>query len=542
MLFLIRPAYCKKSLIHTLYPTPNNFTLVYYCRPAIHCNSSEIMANIREVKHLPAEYYRDFLSTLAKERKPSPIRSLFPLEKTPGVISLLAGKPNASTFPFTSLSFSARSPTDPTQESTLTIDGAELEAGLQYGDTAGLKPLLDWIFGLQEVFHGRRRGEGWRISMGSGSQDLIYKAVNAMIDPGDSVLVESPVYAGVIPMFHSLHCDQIEVETDAHGIRASSLRSILEQWPTDKPKPKVLYTVPYGCNPTGASATLERRKEVLKLAREHNFIILEGKSSSGFLLVAVSSHTHTAPSPIFSPFSASVRCAFSQRVTNLLLYDPYFYLYYGKEPQYPSYFALELEEPEVGHVLRFDSLSKILSAGIRIGFASGPEALLNAIDQHTATSNLQTSSLTQAIVYRLLDSWGYDGFKTHTERVSEFYRQKRDVFENAMKKHLTGLAEWSSPEAGMFFWFKLLLSDDQGEGGDSETAIKTKAFEKGVLALPGTHFLPNGRATPYVRASFSLTGEEDVDRAVRRIREAILDARKESEGGGVGVNGNGTAH
>jgi hypothetical protein len=62
--------------------------------------------------------------------------------------------------------------------------------------------------------------------------------------------------------------------------------------------------------------------------------------------------------------------------------DPYYYLYYGKAPRYPSYFSLELEEPEVGRVLRFDSLSKILSAGIRMGFASGPEPLLYAIDQH----------------------------------------------------------------------------------------------------------------------------------------------------------------
>jgi len=89
--------------------------------------------------------------------------------------------------------------------------------------------------------------------------------------------------------------------------------------------------------------------------------------------------------------------------------------------------------------------------------------------------------------------------------------------------------------------FKLLLTDSDGgaEGGDSEAVIKTKAFEKGVLALPGTHFLPNGRATPYVRASFSLTGEEDVDRAVQRIREAILDARAEANG--IKANGNGAA-
>ena len=71
----------------------------------------------------------------------------------------------------------------------------------------------------------------------------------------------------------------------------------------------------------------------------------------------------------------------------------------------------------------------------------------------TQTANLQSSSLSQTIVYALLNSWGYDGFLAHTRTVSEFYRQKRDVFEQAMKKHLTGLAEWATPEAGMFVWF-----------------------------------------------------------------------------------------
>ncbi|KAJ2917353.1 hypothetical protein MD484_g3074, partial [Candolleomyces efflorescens] len=287
-----------------------------------------------------------------------------------------------------------------------------------------MKPLLDWLFGLQEYFHGRKRDEGWRISVGSGSQDLIYKAVNALVNPGDPVLVESPVYAwvltigGVLPMFSNLDCEQID--------------------------------------------------------------------------------------------------------------DPYYYLYYGKEPRYPSYFALERTElPQVGRVLRFDSFSKILSAGMRIGFASGPEPLLRSIDMDTATSNLQSSSLTQAIATTLLKAWGYDGFSAHTDHVADFYRQKRDIFENAMKKHLKGLAEWDTPEAGMFFWFKLVLSDDNLEEGDSRAVIETTAFNRGVLALPGTAFLPNGRKTAYVRAAFSLTPEEDVDIAVGRLREAILDAKEE---------------
>ncbi|TEB34615.1 PLP-dependent transferase [Coprinellus micaceus] len=452
-------------------------------QPASTNSAADVEAN-KNVERLPDSYYTQFLSASALKRKPSPIRGLFPLENTPGLISLLAGKPNPTTFPFTELSFKTRSPTNPEEEITLTVDGDELKQGLQYSDTAGTKPLLDWLFGLQERFHGRKRGEGWRISVGSGSQDLIYKAVQALVNPRDPVLVESPVYAGTIPMFENLSCEQIEVETDAQGICSGSLRYILESWPTGKPKPKILYTVPYGCNPTGMTATLERRKEVLQLAQEHDFLILED--------------------------------------------DPYFYLYYGEAPRYPSYFALEQADlKQTGHVLRFDSFSKVLSAGIRIGFASGPTPLLTAIDTHTATSNLQSSSLTQAIAATLLNSWGYDGFQAHIERVADFYREKRDVFERAMKKHLQGLAEWSTPEAGMFFWFKLLLYDDPSEDGDSKAVIETTAFNRGVLALPGTAFLPNGRKTAYVRASFSLTPEEDVDTAIGRLRDAILDAKKE---------------
>ncbi|KAG6856267.1 hypothetical protein H0H87_005952 [Tephrocybe sp. NHM501043] len=274
---------------------------------------------------------------------------------------------------------------------------------------------------------------------------------------------------------------EIEVETDARGIKSSSLRSILENWPAGKQKPRVLYTVPYGCNPTGMTATLERRKEVLALAREHNFLILED--------------------------------------------DPYYFLYYGKAARYPSYFALEAEEPETGRVLRFDSLSKILSAGIRIGFVSGPTRLLQALNAHTATSNLQTSSLTQVIVFKLLESWGYAAFVKHTEKVSAFYREKRDVFEAAMNKHLTGLAEWDTPEAGMFFWFKLLLGDDPSVEGDSQALISEKAVREGVLALPGTAFLPNGRRSAYVRASFSLSTEDDVNEALRRLAKVVRDAR-----------------
>ena len=62
--------------------------------------------------------------------------------------------------------------------------------------------------------------------------------------------------------------------------------------------------------------------------------------------------------------------------------------------------------------------------------------------------------------------------------------------------------------------------------GDSEELVRTKAFEKGVLALPGTIFWPLGRKTAYVRAAFSVLDEADVNEALRRLKEAILDAKE----------------
>ncbi|KAF9045353.1 PLP-dependent transferase [Panaeolus papilionaceus] len=456
------------------------------------------------VKVLPDSYYDTFFSDEAKLRKPSPIHSLVPLQNTPGIVSLLAGSPNPDVFPFRSLIVHPIAP-DGTDQPELTLEGKELKVALQYGETPGFRPLLDWITGLQEFSHGRKRDDNvWRVSMGSGSQDVIYKAAMTIFNTGDPILIESPVYAGVLPIFNSCLCEKIEVETDLDGICSTSLKETLENWPAGKPKPKALYTVPYGSNPTGMTAALERRLEVLKLAKEHNFMILEGRISSIYRRLSIRANAYGIPSKD----------------------DPYFYLYYGKAARPLSYFALEPQIGEVGRVLRFDSFSKILSGGMRIGCISGPTRFLDVLDQLSEFASLQVPTLTQAIVFKLLSSWGYEGFVKHTERASALYRDRRDMFEEAMRQHLTGLAEWKAPEAGMFLWFKLILDPNSPSDADTENTIRTIAFKKGVLALPGTIFLPNGGKSPYVRASFSILSKEQMHVALSRLREAILEARE----------------
>ncbi|KIO34445.1 hypothetical protein M407DRAFT_16961 [Tulasnella calospora MUT 4182] len=458
---------------------------------------------------LPSAYYDRYLSATAKQCLPSPFPKALSLSRTPGMLSMSSGLPAPETFPFRGLSVTVSRPDTANrhESSQLEFGGDLLEEALQGSNTGGLPKFVDWLYGLQERYHRRRHDaeEEWSLSVGCGVQDLLSKAFTCLLNEGDSVLVEVPVYPGVIPNFRLLQCHIAEVTTDAEGVVIEDLERVLRTWPKHISMPKFLYTVPYGCNPTGASATLERRLRVLELAREFNFLILED--------------------------------------------DPYFYLYYGGSPRPPSYFQLEKETPgSVGHVMRFDSFSKILSSGeyeshfnppptrdaliavlgLRLGFVSGPTPIVAAMNRITSSSTVQPPGLTQAVTYALLNHWGYDGFQQHVDHIASVYSRKRDLFISAMQRHLTGLAEWSIPEAGMFVWFKLLLPPARGsDEGDSEDLIVRRALKENVLALPGTSFFTNGRASAYVRASFSVLPEEHFDEAMRRLAAVVREVRLE---------------
>lgn len=128
------------------------------------------------------------LSSAAKSRPPSAIRSLFPLENIPGMLSLLAGKPNPDTFPLSAITLEIKPKGNNTEPVRVRIDGKALSDGLQYGPTAGIKELNDWLVDWQVRVHERevvkpgqeKDGKSpWRVSVGMGSQDLLTKVSSA---------------------------------------------------------------------------------------------------------------------------------------------------------------------------------------------------------------------------------------------------------------------------------------------------------------------------------------------------------------------------
>jgi len=419
----------------------------------------------QETPHPNAPVYTDYMSRLSLGRKPSPIRALQPLMGIPGMISLGGGMPHKQTFPFEGISFKT------TDGATLDMSPDEMNAALQYSPTPGITLLVNELKGLQRQEHNPppAANNDMALAVCTGSQEGLARAFAMLLNPEDTLLIEEPTYSGSLAYLKPYGCNLVGTATDGQGLIPESMEDLLDNWAhhhPNKSKPRVLYTIPTGANPSGGTLSADRRKQVYAIAQKHNLIVLED--------------------------------------------DPYYFLQFSKQ-RLPSLFSMDTD----GRVLRFDSFSKILSSGMRVGVVTGPKVLVDQLCLHTQAVNLHPSGLSQMAVYKLLQYWGVEGFESHVQFVQSFYLKQRECFLQSAEKHLKGLAEWSTPSAGMFVWLKL------NGVTDSFTLIKEKAIDEKVIMIPGNAFSSSDEPSPYVRAAYSTASAEDMDEALARLARLL---------------------
>ncbi|KAH3767679.1 PLP-dependent transferase [Pelomyxa schiedti] len=403
--------------------------------------------------------YTKYLSPRCLRRQPSPIRAIMPLTSIPGMISLGGGLPNASTFPFKSINFELKDGT------TVSLTGPQLSTALQYSPSYGVKEFCDYLINFQKTLHNPPYAP-FNVVVSSGSQDLMCKAFDMLLSEDDYALVESPTYPGAIGAMRPIGCKLVGVPTDDFGLVPEALAEILTNWDATKKRPHVLYIIPNGQNPSGASLSLARKQAIYALACKFDLIILED--------------------------------------------DPYYFLNYPTEPPsppVPSFFSMDTE----ARVIRLDSFSKVMSSGLRIGFATGPSFLIEKLQLDMQVSLLHTSGVSQMSILSLLTTWGPTGWQNHVKSVQLFYKQRCDLFCSLVEKHLSGLVTWKKPVSGMFLWMKC------NGVADTMELIQKRAVQKKVLLVPGESFDPEGKKSSYVRASFSTASDADMEEAIVRL-------------------------
>jgi kynurenine/2-aminoadipate aminotransferase len=141
--------------------------------------------------------------------------------------------------------------------------------------------------------------------------------------------------------------------------------------------------------------------------------------------------------------------------------------------------------------------------------------LIERIVLHVQATSLHTSGLSQMLVQKVLQNMGVDGFFEHVKKVASFYKDRCEFFIKCLEKHLTGKAEWNKPDSGMFVWIKLLGIDD------SFDLISKKAKDAKVLLVPGQEFYGVDQKSNYVRASFSIPTQEEMEEGIKRLASLL---------------------
>ncbi|OAD52887.1 Kynurenine/alpha-aminoadipate aminotransferase, mitochondrial [Eufriesea mexicana] len=416
--------------------------------------------------------YTSFKTEVSKSRRSATTRELTKIAySAPNhVISLAEGMPNEETFPFTEISIKLK------DGSSFTLDDQELGAALQYIPSQGYPPLLRSLREYQRKLHAPPLWDSRDIVIVSGAQDGLSKTLEAIIGPGDPLLVHDPFYPGVEVVVSPHKAELIPIPQDEHGVDPKILRETLRNRElSGKKMPKIMYINATGLNPTGTVIPLERRKEIYRIACEYNFLILDD--------------------------------------------DPYFCLYYDDEVELKSFLSLDTE----GRVIRLDSFSKVLSSGLRLGFITAAAPLIASIELHLQSSHLHAPTLSQVILYRLMKLWGYDGMMRHFTGIKRFYKQRRDETVCLAEKHLNGLADFKIPRGGFFLWINVRGIEDTWK------MLMQRGIKEGVIMAPGGAFMKDpSKPCNAIRASFAKASYEDIELALIRLAKLIRDQQEDN--------------
>jgi 2-aminoadipate transaminase len=414
--------------------------------------------------------YEALFATRTRGMKSSAMREMMALTERPDVISLAGGLPDTSTFaPELYAKLMAQVAADSTARA------------LQYGPTEGMASTVRCI--VEVMAREGTLADPSEVIVTTGGQQVIDLVCKALIDPGDVIVAEAPTYPGAVPTFSAYEAQVEQIEMDADGMPIDALESTLDRLHAQGRRPKFIYTIPNFQNPAGVTMSLGRRRRLVEVARERELLVLED--------------------------------------------NPYGLLRYEGEPL-PTLHSLDAAAANRGGtsdlVIYLGTFSKILSPGLRLGWAVAPRPVLEKLNLGKQGADLCSSPVTQMFVAAYFAERGTDGgpaWVEYVERLRNLYRRRRDVMLEALEEHFGGRASWTRPEGGLFIWATL-------DGDVDTTDLLARA--EGVAFVPGRAAYVDGqRGSSSMRLNFAGVPDENIREGIRRIGKIM--------GGGKGLLG-----
>ena len=373
----------------------------------------------------------------------SAIREIFKFAADPEVISLAGGNPAPELFPNEELADIA----------------AELlrnqpVLSLQYGVTEGYTPLREAVKArLKRVEHIDNADD--EVIIVSGGQQGIELSAKALVNEGDTVIVEEPSFIGALNAFRSYNAHLAGVKMDEDGMNIASLEKAV----AENKNAKLIYTIPTFQNPMGTTMSLEKRKAVYEIARKNNLIIIED--------------------------------------------NPYGDLTFDGTKT-PTIKSMDVD----GRVIYCGSFSKILAPGLRIGFVCANQAIVQKIVVGKQISDVHTAMLPQLLAYEYMTRFDLDAAIV---KMRANYAHKCRTMLDAIARDFPADVTCTRPNGGLFIWC------DLGHGVDTQALAATCAANK-VVYVPGSTFMVDmDKPSSALRLNYSTMSDERIGEGIRRL-------------------------
>lgn len=398
----------------------------------------------------------DFLyANRVKGMKTAATRDLMATLSRPGIISLAGGFPDTKLFgeeAFREIS------------NNIAADSAQ---ALQYGPTAGLEATKDVIIDVMDAEGIQADHED--IFTTTGAQQGLDLVAKVFLDEGDALLCEGPTYAGALNAFAAYRPRVLHVPMDRAGMIPSAAREGLKKARKQGVHVKFIYTVPNFQNPTGVTMAVERRRELLQIAREFDLIIIED--------------------------------------------NPYGMLRFEGEPL-PTLSQIEKEEEGgVDRVVYLGTFSKIFAPGVRLGWVHAQPGILHKINIGKQGADLCSSNLAQMMITSYFQQADW---RAYVKRLNNVYRERRNAMLDSLAEFMPKEVHWTHPEGGLFVWATMPSYLDA-------TNMLPRAIARNVAYVPGEGFYAGGEGKNCMRLNFSFVEPDKIRRGIEHLAEVIRD-------------------
>lgn len=326
---------------------------------------------------------------------------------------------------------------------------------LQYGTSEGFLPLRTFI--VEWMAEKGIKTDVSEVVITSGAQQGIDLLAKAFLNPEDRVMIEQPTYLAAIQIFTLYEAQFSFLKSDQQGLIPSSIQQLARD-----NKHKLAYLVPNFQNPTGITLAADRREELAGVLNQSEMVLIED--------------------------------------------DPYGDLrYYGDH--IPPVKAYDKEN----NVVYLGSFSKIISPGLRVGFAVGHKEIISKLVVGKQATDVHTSNLSQVIIYEFCRQ---GLLKPHIKSLRVEYKKKRDLMLELLNQHFPPEVTWTEPDGGLFIWAHL-------PEGVSAAELLKEAIKEKIAFIPGDSFFAAGGGSNTMRLNFSNAATSQMEEGIGRLGKVI---------------------